>query len=491
MDSKKNKLMPVLTLKALYRKEKAPLSLDAWSLKESDSPLYCEEIIRLIPGKRMVAFGTFNGKKVVIKFFYERGSAKKDAKRDADGILALIESRVPTPALLYQGNEDKKRVYIIIYERILCADNLLHIWQNKKSIEELHSLLRAFIVEIATQHVLGILQKDVHLKNYLVKEKCIYTLDGGQIDKFDHPLDEDRSLEYLCLLLAQFGVGVSTLQENLFKYYAKLRGWLIKPSHFKKFKKLLRQKKQERSDHYKKKIFRSSSQFKHIDKLTKNIIYDRQYESPAFLNILHQPEKLFADPQVVFLKKGRSSTVIKFEIDGKMFVLKRYNIKNGLHRLKRLCRDTRAKKSWRMSQHLYSEGIKTAKPVAYIENRFLGMRGTSYFLMEYVDGNHIGEYFRHVKEEDSEKYHCMAKQISTLISNLAELKITHGDLKMTNILVSNDMPFLIDLDGIKEHSSEKMLNDALKKEIKRFMRNWENSPQLLALFQQFFYEKNQ
>lgn len=490
MDSKKNNLIPALTLKALYRKEATPHALDAWVLKESDSPLYCDEVIRLIPGKRMVAFGRFNDKKVVIKFFYDGNSAKKDAKRDADGILALIESNVPTPALLYQGNEDKKRIYIIIYERITDADNLLHIWQHKKSIEECLDLLRALIVEIATQHVLGILQKDVHLKNYLVTDKCIYTLDGGQIDRFDRPLDEDRSIEYLCLLLAQFGVGMTTVQENLFKYYAKLRGWMLKPSHLKKFKKLLSQKKQERSDNFKKKIFRNSSQFKHIEKVTKNIVYDRQYESSEFLNIVLRPEKIFTDPNTIFLKKGRSSTVIKFNVDGKVFVLKRYNIKNGWHRLRRLGRETRATKSWRMSQHLFSEGVKTAKPVALMENKFLGFRGTSYFMMEYVPGNHIGEYFRHMKDSNSENYHRMAKRISMLIENLAELKITHGDLKMTNIIVSDDEPHLIDLDGIKEHTSDKVLHEALKKEIKRFMRNWENLPELQHLFQQFFYEKN-
>ncbi|HEX2549146.1 MAG TPA: hypothetical protein VHM20_04900, partial [Gammaproteobacteria bacterium] len=334
MESIANKTMQSITLKDLYRKERTTETC-VWSLKESDTPLYCDEVIRLLPGKRMVAFGSFGSKKVVIKFFYERGSAKKDAKRDADGILALMESNVPTPKLLYQGQEDKKRIYIILYERIMDADNLLHIWQNKSSIEELKPLLYSLVMEIATQHVLGLLQKDLHLKNYLVTEKCIYTLDGGQILKFDRPLDEERSLEYLCLLLAQFGVGMNAIQVELYQYYAQLRGWILKSYDVKKFKKILQQKKVERSENFQKKIFRNSSQFKHIEKMTKTITYDRSYTSSDFLHLLETPEKLFADPAAVVLKKGRSSTVVKVMVDGKSFVVKRYNMKNSWHRLRR------------------------------------------------------------------------------------------------------------------------------------------------------------
>jgi tRNA A-37 threonylcarbamoyl transferase component Bud32 len=401
-----------------------------------------------------------------------------------------MESNVPTPKLLYQGQEDKKRIYIILYERIMDADNLLHIWQNKSSIEELKPLLYSLVMEIATQHVLGLLQKDLHLKNYLVTEKCIYTLDGGQILKFDRPLDEERSLEYLCLLLAQFGVGMNAIQVELYQYYAQLRGWILKSYDVKKFKKILQQKKVERSENFQKKIFRNSSQFKHIEKMTKTITYDRSYTSSDFLHLLETPEKLFADPAAVVLKKGRSSTVVKVMVDGKSFVVKRYNMKNSWHRLRRTLRETRAKKSWRVSQHLFSEGVATAKPVAFIENQFLGFRGPSYFLMEFIEGEHIGAYFRTFQVESINVFQQMAGKIAALMNDLAELKITHGDLKMTNILVCNDKPYLIDLDGIKEHSSEKSLSAELRKEIKRFMRNFENSPSVLALFKPLFYEKN-
>lgn len=484
MECKKNNL----TLKAMLGRGRniAPAE---WPLQDSEIPLYCEEVIRFIPKKRLVAFGEWGNQKVVIKLFFEKGEAKRDAVRDATGVLALMECNVPTPKLLYQGSEDKKRVYILIYERIMDAESFLNIWQNKKSAEELIPLLRALIVEIATQHVLGILQKDLHLNNFLVTEKCIYTLDGGQISKIHHPLDEERSLEYLCLLLAQFGVGMRDIQNDLFKYYAKLRGWILKPKDITKFKKKLAQLSEERSARYRKKVFRSSSQIKRVKKMTRAILYDRSYETPAFLKFLENPDKIFENQDVQLLKKGRSSTVAKVTLDNRVLVVKRYNLKNGLHRLRRLFRNTRARKSWCMSQHLFASGIKTAKPVACIENRFLGFRGTSYFVMEYIDGPHIGEYFRDF-DQNNMAFKEMAKSMAALIANLSELRITHGDLKMTNILIHNHIPYLIDLDGISEHSSKKSLHAAWAEELQRFMRNWEHQPHILALFKNELYEEN-
>ena len=76
----------------------------------------------------------------------------------------------------------------------------------------------------------------------------------------------------------------------------------------------------------------------------------------------------------------------------------------------------------------------------------------------------------------------MAESVINLLANLTELNITHGDLKMTNILIANERPVLIDLDGMKEHHFGFLLHLSLKKEIARFMRNWENQPPVYQLF---------
>jgi len=452
------------------------------ALDDQNVPLVCQEVIRIIPGKRLVAFGIWQEQKVAIKLFYERGRAKRDCERDVFGIEALMQANVPTPKLLFKGTAEKNRIQVLMYQKIDRAKSLETLWQEKNNPEELAPLMRSVTIEIATQHVLGILQHDLHLKNFLVTESFIYTLDGGKISKFDHPLDKKISMEYLSLLLAQLGVGVSDLQLALFDIYTKSRGWLVKPSDINDFKKMIAQHTQKRWRSYQKKIFRTCSAFKRLNKINKNILYDCSYESAEFMQFLQNPESVFNHPSTKLLKIGNTSTVAKININNRSFVVKRYNIKDGWHWLRRCLRRTRAAKSWRVAQHLYAFGVPTAKPVAYIENHILGLRGKSYFLMEYIEGINIGDYFAAYSQED-EHYKQMARSILALFDSLAEIRVTHGDLKMTNILVENGKPYLIDLDGVSEHRTHLSLRLSFKNEIKRFMQNWQNRPLVYALFE--------
>lgn len=471
-----------MTWKVLCRADrtiKVPFHL---GLNESEEGLVCAEVVRIIPGKRLVAFAIWGGQEVAVKLFYEKGKSKRDCQRDVFGSETLMQANVPTPKLLFKGTADKKKhIQVLIYQKITQAKSIEILWLEKQNPEELLPLLHAATIEIATQHVLGILQIDLHFKNFLVTEKAIYTLDGGKISKFDHPLDKKISMEYLSLFLVQLGVGVSQLQKKLFDIYTQSRGWLLKPADIEYFERMMLKNNRQRLQRYGKKVFRTCSAFKKLKKFNKSVVYDRSYESPEFFNFLNNPEHFFQRPSTTYLKKGNSSTVAKIKIDDHVWVVKRYNIKNILHWLRRCLRATRAAKSWRLSQQLYSSGVPTAKPIAFIENRFLGLRGQSYFLMEYIEGENIGEYFSTYNQEDA-KYTKMAENVLALFNSLAELQITHGDLKMTNILVENERPLLIDLDAMQEHHLPMGLPNARKSELKRFMHNWVDHPQIHDLF---------
>ena len=144
---------------------------------------------------------------------------------------------MPTPALLLETTSQDGHIYVLIYERIMHSENLYDAWQELKSEEsKILPLLKSVIVEIATQHVLGIVQHDLHLQNFLITEKKIYTLDGAQIEKQDDLLSREESIENLSLFLSQLGMGFEQIQEKLFDHYARSRGWLTKPVDWKKIK---------------------------------------------------------------------------------------------------------------------------------------------------------------------------------------------------------------------------------------------------------------
>jgi len=453
-------------------------------LTDHAAPLYCEKLARIIPGKRAVVFGKWQNQDIVAKLFYGSSKAKLQAERDAAGSEILSSSQVPTPKLYCQTTVKNRNIHVLIFERIKNAISLDDLWQNKNNTDELLPFLDTTIIELATQHVLGILQKDLHLKNFVFSGEKIYSIDGGSIQKFPGPLPKKESLNHLALFFSQLGLGTQELQQRLFDIYVKLRGWIVKPQDIDQLNKMIYQYNRKRLADYRKKIWRNCSAFKKVTTILSNIIYDKNYQTNHFLNILKHPKQCFAN-QATILKAGRSSTVAKVVIDGKTFIIKRYNIKNIWHFLRRFFRPTRAAHSWHVANQLWLMGVATAKPIATIEKRFLGIRATSYFIMKPLEGMHLGEYFADFNEQDP-RFLQMAQRVVSLFNHLLHLKLSHGDLKTTNIIVHNEQPWLIDLDGVKKHMTQFSLKRAFKKDLKRFMRNWENQPSIHRMFSELY-----
>lgn len=448
-----------------------------------DQAFFSTQVVRLLPKRRIVAFGTWHDKQVVAKLFFDPKKAKRHMEKDIAGIKSLQKCKIPTAELLYEGVTSDKRIYVLIFERIMEAQNLEEVWLEKQSIEEILPVLKSVIIEIATQHVLGLLQHDLHLKNFLLTDKTIFTLDGAQIEVLPTLLAKQASMNNLALFLSQLGVNVEGYQEILFKYYADARGWALKKEDYIELFVLIKKWNDLRWEKYAKKVFRSSTQFARIRRFGTTGIYDRSYKGPEMSLFLSNPESVFNSRTVRLLKSGNSATVIRVKLDGRDYVVKRYNLKNIWHRLRRCLRPTRAATSWRLAQKLNLFDIATARPVAMIENRFLCFRGTSYYVTEYISGQHAGDYFFR-NFSNSEKLANMVKHISVLLKSVAKVEITHGDLKITNILVdATEKPVLIDLDGASEHVSLSGLRKAWQKELTRFLQNFSSNPVLREKFE--------
>lgn len=446
------------------------------------SVFIAEKILRIIPKRRLVAFGMWQDKSVVAKIFFDPHRANKHIKKEIMGIHILKNNNIPTPALWYEGKSADNTCQVLLLQRIVNASNLETIWQEKKSISEFMPFLRAMMFELAIQHVLGVLQHDAHFNNFLLTEKMIYTLDGAQIELFPKKLSKKNSINNIALFLSQLGVGVEEYQEILFRYYAKARGWLLKPQDIRHLFNSIKKWSDIRWQRYEKKIFRESTHFSVLKGWGKMGIYDRHYMAPEFWTFIQHPESAYQHQSAEILKAGRSSTVIKVTLDGRELVVKRYNMKNIFHHGRRCLRPTRAMQAWRVAQKLKLFRIPTAPPVAFVEHRYLGFRGKSYYVTEYIAGGHVGHFLQRFHANDI-KISAMIKRVSLLLKNLFKAGITHGDLKMTNILLdSQEEPCLIDLDGTKQHRSYFQLRKSWHKEIKRFLHNFYSQPVLEEKF---------
>ncbi|MBN1684144.1 MAG: lipopolysaccharide core heptose(I) kinase RfaP [Gammaproteobacteria bacterium] len=191
------------------------------------------------------------------------------------------------------------------------------------------------------------------------------------------------------------------------------------------------------------------------------------FYNKAFESSFNEIFKLFTarhnhfSNQPNLLKDGDTSTVTKYHIGDQYFVMKRYNIKGFWHGLKRAFQKSRAQKSWENAHRLLFHGFLTPKPIAMIEKRFWIFKRESYFLMEYIEGTNFSELLL-TKQ---------AEKVKQCITDLHKLRITHGDTKATNFIISNDNVYIIDLDAMKKHNAKKRLARAIKKDLTRFARN--------------------
>jgi tRNA A-37 threonylcarbamoyl transferase component Bud32 len=66
---------------------------------------------------------------------------------------------------------------------------------------------------------------------------------------------------------------------------------------------------------------------------------------------------------------------------------------------------------------------------------------------------------------------------------LSTSQISHGDLKATNFLMAQDGPVIIDLDAMRQLKDPEQFEKAFNKDLDRFMKNWEDNPELASRFE--------
>jgi len=237
---------------------------------------------------------------------------------------------------------------------------------------------------------------------------------------------------------------------------------------------------------YGRKVFRNNTQMVCRKLWSRFSVCDRKYDTPAMRLFLNDPESVLQGPCVKILKAGNTTTVILIDINNIKLVVKRYNIKNFWHGIKRAVRNTRAAISWRNAHQLMLLKIPTAKPVALLEKRFGFFRGTSYFISEYAAGTPLQNYFS--ENNLPEEKILISEKIIALLNKLHSMQISHGDLKASNILIAGSEPVLIDLDAMRLHRFALCLRIAQRRDQQRLLKNWQNDMIIQDIFKEFLFK---
>ena len=345
--------------------------------------------------------------------------------------------------------------------------------------DDQQSVLGSALAEIARLHEKGLWQSDLHLDNLMRHDQRLYLIDGGGVraEKPGQPLSRERVLENLALFFAQLPAVLEPFIEELLVNYL-----LVNNAHALPLESLLgkvRMARYQRLAGYLKKVGRDCTAFS-VRRDSFGLVAVRRERGAQLSEVLSDPDGYVAAG--VALKQGGSATVARVDAQGQALVIKRYNIKGVAHWLKRFWRPSRAWHSWVEAHRLEVLGIATPQPLAMIEVRRLGLRGRSYLITDYVDGQDIIARFAPYVNGAPPEQELMA--LEQLFAALIRERISHGDLKGTNMLWQDGSWALIDLDALQQHHRVARFNQAFAKDRERLLRNWPVDSALYRLLDQ-------
>lgn len=456
-----------------------PFSLALDGESGNAATVHCAETVRALPGKRLVCRGSWQQQPVYVKVYF---GGDRHWLAERHGLRVLHERNIAAAALLHAGTADGGALHILVLAEIAPAETLAQAWQQAGDATTRERLLKLALLTLAQHHRAGLEQRDIHLNNFLLASGQLVTLDGGGIHVSGKAeLSEQASRDNLARFFAQFYPRHDALVDALLPGYRAQRGWdetrlptagmLARIKHYRR----------KRQRQYLKKIFRECSAFICERHWRSVRICDRHLSSPALQALLADPDASLQPGSARYLKQGNTSTLWSVMVDGRQLVVKRYNIKGPGHRLNRALRRTRAAISWENAHRLAFYGILGARPVALREQRFGPLRGRAWLIMEYVGGEDITHLCETADVNDATTRTAI-QRMTTLLTQLAECRITHGDMKGTNFIQTPQGIAVIDLDAMREHGSGKDFLAAQRRDLRRFMRNWQACPDIDALF---------
>ena len=436
--------------------------------------------LRILPGKRLVGYGEWDGRKVLAKLFIATG-AERHWQRESNGIQALQRAGLVTPDLLASG-EMPGGGYYLLTEFLSGSQSLQQVWDqlgDQPDALAAMDILQDALHTIAGMHRQGLAQTDLHLGNFLRYEGQIHTIDGDAIEVQEpgKSLGQRAVQRNLALFFAQFQPQLDKRIDALLPMYLTVNpvsGLEVEP-----LIEAVRTERQRRLDNFLDKTLRDCSQFA-VTRSSRHYCTVLRSEQQALAPLLTDPDSAFGGTPL--LKDGGSSTVARVTVGGRDLVIKRYNIKGFSHWLKRFWRPSRAWHSWLAGWRLNFLGIATPQPLAMIERRLGPLRREAWLITAYCPGENLFQRLGETGDDLPDQ--PTGNAMLHLFNQLNDARISHGDFKATNLLWHDDRVCLIDLDAMQSHDSETSWHKGWARDRARFVRNWQADSKLAQWLEQ-------
>ncbi|CAA6692805.1 MULTISPECIES: lipopolysaccharide kinase InaA family protein [unclassified Lentimonas] len=452
--------------------------------------LTLSEALRILPDRREVYAGQLlgEGQAVVAKRFLSHPKQARDWRREWEGLVKLEALNLSAPTPLCVAEEAEGDAVWVMMSRIDGAVSVQDAFRDGDGDE--HAELAEQLAELVdAAHRAGVRQGDQHVDNWAWDGARLYLLDAGSIEFSKHALHEKARL----LDLAGICVTLAPAAERAFRgaidavYLiddVELKGRLLYD-----LEGVIVSLQAERTRRYFKKTRRNCTEFVATQTDTYRSMCLRTADSELIDALLADPEAFMDEGERV--KSGNTCTVQRFTRGRQSYILKRYNKKSLTDRVRKMFADSRALTSWSSAWVLEMAFIPTARAVAVYEDTSQRLPGLRYLLMEEIDGQLLPDYIEACGTALA-RIEAVADAFAQIWESLGRLRAAHGDLKATNLIVGSDgRLYLFDLDAFRFGLKPAAFERGREKDLRRFMKNWSDQPELLELFETKVREVNQ
>lgn len=414
------------------------------------------------------------------------------ARMEFERALAVAARQVPTVSpvalgerssgsgpsesfLITQGLEDTESLSDFI-------EKTLPHWERQRQTR-LHLLLATALGEfVARLHDAGIVHKDLHAANLLIRlgpgdRPQLYLIDLHDVS-LRWPLNWRVSRDNLVMLNRWFALRASRpARYRFWRAYCKARqrmrgGWPDGACYREGPTPANRLASQESARDLEQRTWRSNLRFwRHRDRrclVTNRYYYRLQSEAVvgcavrdldqgAMVRLLADPDAPFQQPGAVLLKDSHSSTVAEFDLaiagSVRRVIYKRFRVTAWSDPWLALLRRSPALRSWINGHGLRERCLPTARPLAVFQRRRGVLVYEGYLLTEKipqaVDLRRFVVELAELDETDRRRQlRRRIEQVARLVSELHRRQVSHRDLKASNVLVSCEGVWLIDLVGM-------------------------------------------
>lgn len=388
--------------------------------------IVCTEVFRVIFSKRIVCLGQANENYFIVKLYFAKHGAIRHWKRSDRGCRAFVEQRIPAPGILFSGYIPDYGLYAMVFEYLRDAiriDSALEACSDSLEREEVLSKLMTCF---ASLHEHGILQHDLHLGNFMIKDGVIYSLDGDQVVNRRGPVGRKRSLTNLALLLANLPVYVAFGLDTWIDAYARERNWSISDDDRADLKNMALRIRRKNLSQYLRKVLNSRDPFLASSGHGFFSVFDKRHFVVSLLEILDAAKR--SKPAHGALGKAGYKCVTRGNEN--MILLSSYCV--GPLIFKGLWGTVR---TWRNALMLGRIGLMTPPPVALAI-----MKGTLFhrcsIFFKSMEGMPIKDYF-HSTDVPAEAKAIVATDLADAFNRMEAMRITVDRIDPGKIIISD------------------------------------------------------